>query len=702
MQEVHEIALRLLAQDYSPVRLEPGNKFPKHTGWQVEVHTEDSVLRQFARPSNIGVRCGDMRDDGTCLIALDIDVDDAELIRCVEKAIGNATSVKAGKKGATYILRFDGPLKTSKITRTRDGKTVNAIDVLAQSAQTVLPPSIHPETKLPYRWIAGMPLWERSYYSLPRIGQSCLDEIRGFGKRVDDPVFALNDMQWCGVGGGGNTHETCVAAVASMVKRGWPDEDIHDRVTRAKREACENAGEPYNWDTAQKIIQGWIDTARAKYGGPDRDKPKRFSHGALADAFLKEVKPNILYDWSRQSWYAFIETHWLPDQGPTVRYMVERFLPEASRNRALIEGICQSLRDRPELIVEKGGWDRAPFLLNTPSGTYDLRTKELRPARPEDRISRCTAVDPSFDYEGSFWIEKLHEWHGSDPEDIDYHQRLAGYFCTGETREECLSMWKGPGGDGKSKHAQSYSSALGTYAGVATDTAFLETRQGQHSEELAMLEGLRLVSLNEMSGRWREDRIKQVTGGESVTASFKHAHNFTYKPQFKLLVTANNPPRLRSVGRDMSRRFHVQNFRFPVKNPDRQLTAKLEAVATMTLGWMIDGAVKYYRDGLARSPSVERDTAEYFLDNDCAEQWIEHCAELGEGFRMLQTTAYESFRAFMEGQGYPPHRIPLRSTFQKALEPKGIIVKNAVIERGKSPEPALVGIRLKLDFNEKF
>ena len=645
--------------------------------------------------------------DKTCLIAIDVDVDEPELINAVEMAIGQEVPTKRGKKGATYFVRVDYEQKTGKIKLTRGEVKKDVIDVLARGSQTVIPPSVHPDTKLPYQWIKGTPLWAVEYRQLPVFEASLIDEIRGFCRNPEDPIHALNHMVWAGVGGGGNTHDTCVRAVSSMVARGWSDPAIQERIHRAKRLACERAGENFLWPESHKIIQQWIDSARAKYTSASTSadiggsKPKRLSHGALADAFLAEVQPNILFDWSRMTWYAFIATHWVPEQGPAVRHMVERFLPEEMRNRSLVEGVCHSLRDRPELIVEKDGWDRATYLLNTPGGTYDLRTGDYYPAKPSDRISRCTSVSPNFNYQGGFWESKLREWHGDGAEDLEYHQRLAGYFCTGETREECIIMWVGPGGDGKSKHAGAMYYALGTYAGVATDTAFLDTKQSQHSEELAMLQGLRLVSLNEMSGRWREDRIKQVSGGESVTAAFKHAHNFTFKPQFKLLVTANNPPRLRSVGRDMSRRFHVQNFKRPILVEDRQLAAKLEVEADTVLGWMIHGAVKYYREGLQRSTSVIADTAEYFLDNDWAQQWIDQCAELGENLRVLQTQAYESFRNFMESHGYSQHRIPLRPTFQKALQAKGIQVKNAVVEKGKSPEPALVGIRLRFD-NEIF
>lgn len=267
--EVQDYALRLLQKGYVPLRIEPGSKAPKFLGWQHDTPTEDSLRRAFARTGNLGVRMGDVHKDGTCLIGIDIDIEEHELIRCVQRAIGDEdVPVKQGKKGFTYILRIDREVKTHKIQWVRevDGKKkkVNAIDVLCRGAQTVIPPSIHPDTQLPYRWISGRPLWEIDYRELPVFGPSLLDEIKGFCKDPDDPIYALNDMEWAGVGGGGNTHDTCVRAVSSMVARKWTDEDIHDRIQRAKREACEAAGTPYNWPEAHKVIQEWIDSSREK------------------------------------------------------------------------------------------------------------------------------------------------------------------------------------------------------------------------------------------------------------------------------------------------------------------------------------------------------------------------------------------------------------------------------------------------------
>jgi hypothetical protein len=259
-----DVAMSLHANGYVPVRIEYKEKMPRSGGWQVDVPTDEKISRAFLRPSNLGVRTGDLHPDGTCLVAIDVDIEEHALYSCVERAIGIKVPTKRGKKGATYFVRMDTEVKTQKIQWVRNGKKISAIDVLARGAQTVIPPSVHPDTNQPYQWIGQPPLHEVHYKTLPIFPSTLLDEIRGFCRNEEDPIFQLNSMQWMGAGGGGNTHDICLAAVSSMVARNWTDNNIQERVQRAKREACEAVSAPYNWPQAEKTIQEWIDSARDK------------------------------------------------------------------------------------------------------------------------------------------------------------------------------------------------------------------------------------------------------------------------------------------------------------------------------------------------------------------------------------------------------------------------------------------------------
>lgn len=280
-----DYAIRYLQSGYVPLLVELGSKAARSPGWPTIMPTEESVTRQFSRPSNLGIRTGDVRADGSCLLAIDIDLDDHSLVRAVEQAIGKDVPCKRGRKGATWFVRCDEPLRKRTLHWYRNGTKTLAGDVLCVGSQTIVPPSIHPDTHQPYRWVSSRSLDEIPYEDLPLFSRSLIDEIHGFCKSPDDPICALNEMQWRGVGGGGDTHDTCVRAVASMVKRGWSEEDIHERVNRAKRAACAHAGEAYDWPEAQKVIQEWIDSARDKFGAEGTGR-KGLSHGALRTHLL--------------------------------------------------------------------------------------------------------------------------------------------------------------------------------------------------------------------------------------------------------------------------------------------------------------------------------------------------------------------------------------------------------------------------------
>lgn len=296
-----DTALALLENGYTPLRLEPKEKFTKAQGWSTHIPTETTVRRDFARPSNLGVRLGDPLPDNTRLIAIDIDIEEIDLISAVEQAIGEKVPCKRGKKGYTYFVRIDREVRTSKIHWVRDGKKTPAIDVLAKGAQTVLPPSIHPETMNEYRWVSGKPLHEIDIRTIPVFGVSLLDEIKGFGKNEDDLIHALNTMEWRGVGGGGNTHDVCVQAVSCMVGRKWTDEDIQARIQRAKQNACDVAGMQYDWPNAQKVIQEWIDSARDKKFDETTKKRTDNIPAEMFNRYVYIVELDRMYDLNKST-----------------------------------------------------------------------------------------------------------------------------------------------------------------------------------------------------------------------------------------------------------------------------------------------------------------------------------------------------------------------------------------------------------------
>lgn len=164
-------ALQYLAKGYSVVPLAPKQKGPKLQGWSkyCEVLMNPSDAQTFyGKNNNIGLALGEA--SGVC--AVDIDTDDPEIIKQIEKIIPESPVKKRGAKGYTAFYKFNG--MPSKSVRNPEGTA--GVDFLSMGKQTVLPPSIHPSGK-EYCWLTQQTLLTIDKESLPELTGSALDQL---------------------------------------------------------------------------------------------------------------------------------------------------------------------------------------------------------------------------------------------------------------------------------------------------------------------------------------------------------------------------------------------------------------------------------------------------------------------------------------------------------------------------------------------
>jgi bifunctional DNA primase/polymerase-like protein len=144
------------AAGFRVVPIAPGTKYPgAHTAFGNYVAlaqwtTRDPVTAPQPN-AGIGLICGDP------LVAADIDSNDEalgiELIDALIVPPGGVTITKIGQRGQTLLLRPPSGVAVKSRKFLIDGKTV--FEMLAEGRQTVLPPTIHPDLKAPYRWGNG-------------------------------------------------------------------------------------------------------------------------------------------------------------------------------------------------------------------------------------------------------------------------------------------------------------------------------------------------------------------------------------------------------------------------------------------------------------------------------------------------------------------------------------------------------------------
>lgn len=306
------------------------------------------------------------------------------------------------------------------------------------------------------------------------------------------------------------------------------------------------------------------------------------------------------------------------------------------------------------LAIEGDVFDRDPWTLNTPGGLVDLRDGIIRPARPDDYLTKMTRAAPSGGTCPT-WMRFIEQATVGDSELQGFLQVMAGYCLTGSTREHALFFVHGPGGAGKGTFVNTLQWILGDYSAVASMETFTESRNERHSTELAMLRGARMVTAQETEEgrRWAESRLKALTGGDPITARFMRMDNFTYTPQFKLVIAGNHRPGLRNVDEAIRRRMNLIPFTAKVDPAERDndLPDKLRAEAEGILAWAIEGCKRWQRDGIRQSVRVSEATGEYLETEDTIGTWLEECCIRAEGARVKRSDLYGSYKAWAEANG---------------------------------------------------
>ncbi|RON17563.1 hypothetical protein BK660_23205 [Pseudomonas brassicacearum] len=358
------------------------------------------------------------------------------------------------------------------------------------------------------------------------------------------------------------------------------------------------------------------------------------------------------YFWNRNCWRKDCD-HLALDKARKVCRSCADGKP-AYLKHATVNAVERLARSSRALAVIAECWDTDPWLLGTPNGTVDLRSGKLRDANQQDFITRQSSVTAAA--KGDIpvhWLKFLNDVTGNNPDLIRFLQQIAGYCLTGSTREHALFFIYGPGGNGKTVFLNTLTGILGEYAQAAAMDTFTASKYERHSTDLAMLKGARLVTASETEEgkRWAEAKIKQITGGDPITARFMRRDFFTYQPEFKLVIIGNHKPSLDNVDDAMTRRLNIIPFTYKPSTPDPDLEGKLRDEWPAILRWMIEGCLDWQQNGFLRPNVVSDATKSYFEDQDLLGQWLEEFCERGTNHEDSHKILFSSWSTYAMAAG---------------------------------------------------
>lgn len=323
-----------------------------------------------------------------------------------------------------------------------------------------------------------------------------------------------------------------------------------------------------------------------------------------------------------------------------------------------ISSMLNQARTDPLITVVTNELDAHPWELNTPTGIVNLRTGELMPSDPAKLHTRSTAVGPDPAADPGVWDTFLEQTF-PDPTVRDYMQRLAGYSSIGEVLAHVLPFAYGGGGNGKGVLFEALKAVLGSYAGKAP-AGFLMANQFQaHPTELADLAGKRLVICSEVNedDKFDEQKVKELTGGDTVKARFMRQDFFEFPPSHHLWLMGNNLPAVETGGDAFWRRCRL--IPFTNKVPESAIVEDLQGIlarehGAAVLNWIIAGAVEFGARGLQEPGAVKAATAQYAEDVDTVGRFLEDECLIGPSYvgqAAKVTEVREAYERWCEGAG---------------------------------------------------
>lgn len=412
----------------------------------------------------------------------------------------------------------------------------------------------------------------------------------------------------------------------------------------------------------------------------DEDKqaetpPRSWDDTGNADRFMDTFGKLVKYSYIDKCWYCYNGGYWETDnEGKVAQYIDmtvdnmrneklhvsadvdpekakeawDKFLKK-TRSNSSKKAILNEVQHRVPVL--HGEFDQDKTLLNTSNGYVDLSSGILYEHDIKKMFSQQADVDYTDNIDCPEWSEFLDQIFDNDQELIHYIQKAVGYSATGSIKEQVMFILYGNGRNGKSIFIDTISDILGTYAkSMQADSIMVRQNSSGANSDIARLESARLVTSSEPNEGVRLDEglVKQLTGGDKVTARYLYGKEFEFKPQFKLWLATNHKPIIRGTDDGIWRRLMLIPFKvqIPTDKVDKDLKYKLQRESIGILNWIVEGALMWQREGLNPPASVTNASRQYREEMDVISLFVDDCCEVSDSYRAPAGELFKKYQSW--------------------------------------------------------
>lgn len=672
----------------------PGDKEPL-VSWRRANADEETIRAWWEQwpTANVCIRTGEQ--SGLYVVDIDGSVGARNYERLTTEygSIRTATAVTGGNGLHLYLAYPNGV----KLPNTA-GRIADHIDTRGEGGYIVAPPSTHVSGKL-YNWL--IPPSELAPQPIPHW---LLDKLlHTNGTKTVEGIPDSIEM--------GERNDTLFRVASRLRRDGLSVEEILAALTSINDSRCTP---PLDNAEVERIANGAgrYDPVNTLTVVPVPASGFRLTDMGNAERLVARHGRDLRYSdafgwlvWDTRRWQADATSLVVRHAKETVRaiYAEAATAQDDARREAIakhavksesarsLEAMIKLAQSEPSVPITPDSLDADPWLLNTLTGTLDLTSGELRPSSRSDLLSRLLPVKYDASATCPTWLSFLSRVMDGDQSLIDFLQRAVGYSLTGITREQCIFILYGSGANGKSTFLETVYALLGDYATKMRASSLMAKKNDAVPTDLARLKGSRFVSASEADDRQHlaEALVKEMTGQETLTARFLYRDEFSFMPEFKIFLSTNHKPVIRSTDYAMWRRIRMMPWlvTIPEDEQDKHLQDKLRGELPGILNWAILGCLEWQLAGLAPPTAVLSATQAYREEMDALAAFFSDRCEFGPSHTAAGPQLYDSYRLWCESNGEAP---VAAQSFGRKLNERGLTKR-----RGAYGQAVYVGIRMK-------
>lgn len=402
----------------------------------------------------------------------------------------------------------------------------------------------------------------------------------------------------------------------------------------------------------------------------------------MVDMFVRRYGESVRYCPELKSWFYWDRRRWVRDGAgfimevakETTRSMLrvatglpdedfkQRWIQFAAKRQSFDRLRCmvELAKTVPAIVVRSSELDRDRWLFNCLSGTLNLRTGQVRPPRPEDLITKLAPVEFGRALVPVHWLEFLSLAMNDDEDMIGYLQRCIGMSLTGDTGAKVMFICHGSGDNGKTVFSNVLQLLTGEYCVNADAQTFMDKNVSGIRSDLVRLKGARIVRTAETNqgNRLNEGLIKQLSGGNPITARTLFSEPVEFYPEFKPWLETNHRPIVFGTDQAIWRRLKLIPFTvnipekvkalgYPAKSRE-QVQAELTAELGSILVWAVNGCLEWQRNGLREPEKVSGATAQYREEMDRVKAFVDECCTADPDVKVSATALFQRFKQWCE------------------------------------------------------